>query len=102
MAVETPAPATRGMDASVARALAHATHARIAHAPGPAGHLARTVKLADIDDHLGREPAARHPAAPPYAWARRHIAIARSRRGETDDDASVTGAGLDAPAVELV
>ena len=86
----------------MARALAHATHARIAHAPGPAGHLARTVKLADIDDHLGREPAARHPAAPPYAWARRHIAIARSRRGETDDDASVTGAGLDAPAVELV
>ena len=30
---------------------------RIARAPGPAGRLARTVKLADLDDHL-RAPAA--------------------------------------------
>jgi hypothetical protein len=42
---------------------------RIAEAPGPAGQLARIVKLADLNDHLA------HPAipadAPPYAWARK-------------------------------
>ena len=44
---------------------------RIAHAPGEEGRLARSVKLADLDDHLARE---RIPhTAPPYAWARRHI-----------------------------
>ena len=44
---------------------------RIAHAPGAPGKLARTVKLADLDDHLGH---ARMPAgAPPYAWARRCV-----------------------------
>lgn len=56
---------------------------RIAHAPGAAGRLARMVKLADLDDHLGCEAAGRELSAPPYAWARRHIAIARDRRGET-------------------
>jgi hypothetical protein len=42
---------------------------RIALAPGRAGELARTVKLADLADHLGhvRTP----PRAPPYSWARR-------------------------------
>jgi hypothetical protein len=41
---------------------------RIAEAPGPAGRLARIVKLADLDDHLA------HPSdAPPYAWARKHL-----------------------------
>jgi hypothetical protein len=49
---------------------------RIADAPGPAGRLARIVKLADPDDHLA------HPAipadAPPYAWARQHLASARA------------------------
>ena len=60
---------------------------RIAHAPGVAGRLARAVKLADLDDHLRCEAAARRPAAPPYAWARRHIAIAQDRRGETVLDA---------------
>jgi hypothetical protein len=50
---------------------------RIAYAPGVAGRLARAVKLADLDDHLahGRLP----DKAPPYAWARRHVAIARSQ-----------------------
>jgi hypothetical protein len=46
---------------------------RIAHASGEAGRVARSVRLADLDDHL------RHPALagdPPYAWARRHIANA--------------------------
>jgi hypothetical protein len=53
----------------------------IEHTPGPAGRLARCVKLADLDDHLARELA---PAdAPAYAWARRHIARGRER----DDDA---------------
>jgi hypothetical protein len=44
---------------------------RIADAPGASGRLARTVKLADLDDHLARRPA---PGDPPYDWARRHIA----------------------------
>ena len=47
---------------------------RIADAPGPAGRLARIVKLADLEDHLA------HPAipadAPPYAWARHHLLAA--------------------------
>jgi hypothetical protein len=50
---------------------------RIAHAPGAAGRLARTVKLADLDDRLARP---RRLGAPPYAWARRHIVNARARR----------------------
>jgi hypothetical protein len=42
---------------------------RIAEAPGPAGRIARLVKLADLDDHLAH---AIIPAdAPPYAWARK-------------------------------
>jgi hypothetical protein len=55
---------------------------RIARAHGEAGRLARAVKLADLEDHL----AHRHlPAdAPPYAWARRRIAVARARDGEAD------------------
>jgi hypothetical protein len=51
---------------------------RIAHATGEEGRLARAVKLADLEDHLAH---ARVPhTAPPYAWARRHIATALSRR----------------------
>jgi hypothetical protein len=50
---------------------------RIAHAPGAAGRLARTVKLADLEDRLA-EPWTPHD--PPYAWARRHIVNARRRR----------------------
>src|SRR5579884_748 len=44
---------------------------RIATATGPAGRIARSVKLADLDDHLthGRIPR----GAPPYAWARRRL-----------------------------
>jgi hypothetical protein len=44
---------------------------RIALAPGRPGELARTVKLADLDDHLGH--AWTPPGAPPYAWARRCV-----------------------------
>ena len=50
---------------------------RIADAPGPAGPLARIVKLADLEDHLA------HPSipadAPPYAWAREQLLIAGDR-----------------------
>src|SRR4051794_7886981 len=49
---------------------------RIAYAHGPAGALARTVKLADLDDHLRSR---RVDPAPPYAWARRHLVVARDR-----------------------
>jgi hypothetical protein len=44
---------------------------RITHARGRAGELARMVKLADLDDHLGH--AWIPPGAPPYAWARRCV-----------------------------
>ncbi|WCB95203.1 metal-dependent phosphohydrolase [Baekduia alba] len=50
---------------------------RIARARGATGRLARTVKLADLDDHLAHTAI---PAdAPPYAWARRRVAVARAR-----------------------
>jgi hypothetical protein len=49
---------------------------RVAYAPGAAGRLARVVKLADLDDHLAR---AGEPGDPPYAWARRHIAVGKAR-----------------------
>jgi hypothetical protein len=42
---------------------------RIAYAEGAAGRLARSVKLADIDDHLAHDRSTR-----PYGWARCHIA----------------------------
>ena len=55
--------------------------ARIAEAPGPAGQLARIVKLADLNDHLS------HPAipadAPPYAWARKRLAMGRKTDVQT-------------------
>jgi hypothetical protein len=63
---------------------------RIARARGAAGRLARAVKLADLQDHLAHHDI---PAdAPPYAWARRRIAVARARVGEADH-APATAAG---------
>jgi hypothetical protein len=50
---------------------------RIAYARGPAGRLARVVKLADIDDHLSR--GGRSASRRPYAWARCHVAASRAR-----------------------
>jgi hypothetical protein len=44
---------------------------RIARAPGRPGELARMVKVADLDDHLGH--ARMPPGAPPYSWARRCV-----------------------------
>jgi hypothetical protein len=50
---------------------------RIADTPGPAGQLARIVKLADLEDHLAHVSI---PAdAPPYAWAREQLLAARGR-----------------------
>jgi len=51
---------------------------RIAYAVDEAGSLARAVKLAALDDHLAYD--ADSPAAPPYAWARRRIAVAHARQ----------------------
>jgi hypothetical protein len=50
---------------------------RIGHAKGPEGRLARTVKLADIDDHLSREGSV--ASRRPYGWARCHVAACRAR-----------------------
>jgi hypothetical protein len=50
---------------------------RVAHARGPEGELARVVKLADLADHLAR--ATLPDRAPPYAWARMHVANAHQR-----------------------
>ena len=59
---------------------------RIAEAPGPAGRLARSVKLADLDDHLAH--AAIPSDAPPYAWARKRLLAA----AEMTDGRSSVGA----------
>ncbi len=50
---------------------------RIAEAPGPAGRLARIVKLADLEDHLAHGSIPSH--APAYAWAREQLLTARDR-----------------------
>lgn len=53
---------------------------RIAGARGAAGRLARMVKRADLDDHLGHS---RIPlGAPDYQWARTQIVAAQRRRRE--------------------
>jgi hypothetical protein len=44
---------------------------RIADARGPAGMIARIVKLADLEDHLAH--ASIPAGAPPYAWAREQL-----------------------------
>jgi hypothetical protein len=50
---------------------------RVAWAQGEAGALARLVKLADLDDHIGHlDPP---EDTPPYGWARRHIVVAEER-----------------------
>jgi hypothetical protein len=52
---------------------------RIAGATGVPGRLARTIKLADLDDHLA------HPGpgqAPDYAWARAMIFDSQERHRE--------------------
>ena len=56
---------------------------RIAGAPGPAGRLARTIKLADLDDHLRAPPRA---GDPPYARAQRRLTTAHRRRDVARSD----------------
>lgn len=63
---------TRGSDESFE---AHAL--RIAYAKGPEGTLARTVKLADMADHVAHDPA--DQPTHPYGWARRHIVAEQER-----------------------
>jgi GTP diphosphokinase / guanosine-3',5'-bis(diphosphate) 3'-diphosphatase len=58
---------------------------RIAYARGPEGRLARTVKLADIEDHLAHDPV--DGQAHPYTWARRHVATCQER----EEAAQATG-----------
>ena len=50
---------------------------RVAHARGPEGRLARSVMLADVEDHLREEGY--EIGDPPYAWARQHVASAQGR-----------------------
>jgi hypothetical protein len=49
---------------------------RIAYARGAPGRLARLIKLADLDEQLARPWVS---GDPPYAWARRHIAVGCAR-----------------------
>jgi catechol 2,3-dioxygenase-like lactoylglutathione lyase family enzyme len=54
---------------------------RIGDGEGRAGAIARSVKLADLDDHIGvARDASRQP---PYRWARRHVLASQRRRHET-------------------
>jgi hypothetical protein len=80
----------KGLSRTELQALELLTHAagepyemyvrRIADAPGPAGRLARLVKLADLEDHLAHRSI---PAdAPPYEWARKQLLIAQARAVE--------------------
>ena len=54
---------------------------RIGDADGPAGAIARRVKLADLEDHIGLVGDA--SPEPPYQWARRHVLASQHRRQET-------------------
>ena len=52
----------------------------IARAEGTIGRLARTIKAADLDDHLRQRQVA--AGAPSYAWAREKIAAYQRANGE--------------------
>ena len=67
---------------------------RIARADGPEGMLARVVKLADLEDHLGESRGV--PDALPYAWAYGRIVRAQRWRGEAVRGAASSGSD-DAP-----
>ena len=51
--------------------------ARVAAAAGAEGTIAREIRLADLDDHLEQHRFSFD--GPPYAWARRRIAVAQQR-----------------------
>lgn len=50
---------------------------RIAYAKGPEGWLARTVKLADMADHLSHDRV--DLPCHPYGWATRHVVAGQER-----------------------
>lgn len=52
---------------------------RIARADGKPGRIARTIKLADLDDHLRQRPVAR---SPDYMWGRERILASQHANGE--------------------
>ena len=64
---------------------------RVAFARGLGGRLARAVKLADLEDHLGSRKV---QCAPPYGWARHHLMVCRERY-----DAAITTAESGGPPV---
>jgi hypothetical protein len=64
---------------------------RIGDAEGRAGAIARSVKLADLEDHIGLRDDANNE--PPYQWARRHVLAAQHRRQEPSPEMSVNTAG---------
>ena len=70
----------------------------IEHASGPEGRLARSVKLADLDDHLASGQS--RAGAPPYAWGRRHIVHGRERYDNATDRVPPP-ANLAQPAMNL-
>lgn len=53
---------------------------RIARADGTPGRIARTVKLADLDDHLRQRRVQR---SPDYAWARERMLASEAAHRET-------------------
>ena len=53
---------------------------RVGDGDGPAGAIARSVKLADLEDHIGH--ASHGSDDPPYRWAHRHVLAAQHRRQE--------------------
>src|SRR3954451_13324942 len=55
---------------------------RIAFARGAGSRLARTVKLADLDDHINSRKVA---GAPPYGWARQHMMVCTDRHDVAND-----------------
>ena len=59
---------------------------RIARADGEAGWLARTVKLAELADHLERLPA-RSSSARPYRTAREQLERAQAKRDHPEPPA---------------
>jgi hypothetical protein len=65
---------------------------RIAHAKGPAGWLARTVKLADMADHVSHDRV--DLPCHPYGWATRHVLAGQER---TDRPAAMRPSSRTAP-----
>ncbi len=54
---------------------------RLGDGEGRAGAIARSVKLADLEDHIDQVRDGHQ--GPPYGWARRHVLARQHRRHET-------------------